>query len=559
MRTDDSVRARPPRRGAADAAPLARLRARRASRCRSRRARPLLACGAELKSTFCLAKGERAWVGHHIGDLENCETLRSFREGIEHFERLFAVAPEVVAHDLHPDYLSTAYALEREGVELVGVQHHHAHLAACLAEHGETGPGVGAIFDGTGYGRTARSGAASCWSATCAASSAPGTCWPVRLPGGDARRSASRGGWRARGCAARDGEAAPPLPGSRTRRAGRRSRSWPRRGVASPLTTSMGRLFDAVAALCGLRTRGHLRGTGGGRARGGGRPGERGAYPLPLLERRRRVVLDARETVARRARRRARAACAASVVARALPQRASRARRPTACAPRPSARGSRRSCSPAACSRTGCCSSATRERARARGLRVLVAASGCRPTTAASPTARRRWRRRAALASLPGETIVESRGGRVRGCVWPTARVGAVSGGCPPGRTPATGCHPRAPGRARACGTRHPRSRTRGRRAAHRGRSVAMSDLLARARPRRACGRAALPARVERDAAERDRVPVADVEWVQVAVVRRPAPAWRSSPSRRRPCSRRRGCEADPGDSAPACRRSGPG
>ena len=87
---------------------------------------------------------------HHIGDLKNVETLGSFATGIEHFERLFAVAPEVVAHDLHPDYLSTTYALEREGVERVGVQHHHAHLAACLAEHGETGPAVGAIFDGTG-------------------------------------------------------------------------------------------------------------------------------------------------------------------------------------------------------------------------------------------------------------------------------------------------------------------------------------------------------------------------------------------------------------------------
>ena len=113
---------------------------------------PLLACGAELKNTFCVAKGERAWVGHHIGDLENYETLISFTEGIEHFERLFAVAPEVVAHDLHPEYLSTKYAFAREQVRLIGVQHHHAHLAACLAEHGEPGPAVGAIFDGTGYG-----------------------------------------------------------------------------------------------------------------------------------------------------------------------------------------------------------------------------------------------------------------------------------------------------------------------------------------------------------------------------------------------------------------------
>ena len=85
------------------------------SRCRCRRRAPLLACGAELKSTFCVAKGARAWVGHHIGDLKNYEMLQPFEAGIEHFERLFAVAPEVVAHDLHPDYLSTRYALDARG------------------------------------------------------------------------------------------------------------------------------------------------------------------------------------------------------------------------------------------------------------------------------------------------------------------------------------------------------------------------------------------------------------------------------------------------------------
>lgn len=113
---------------------------------------PLLACGAEQKSTFCLASGERAWVGHHIGDLENFETLRSFREGVEHFERLFATRPALVAHDLHPEYLSTKYALERSELEPVGVQHHHAHMAACLAEHGRSDPAIGVIYDGTGWG-----------------------------------------------------------------------------------------------------------------------------------------------------------------------------------------------------------------------------------------------------------------------------------------------------------------------------------------------------------------------------------------------------------------------
>ncbi len=123
--------------------------------------RPILACGGELKNTFCLAKGSRAWVSHHIGDLENYETWRSFTEGIEHLERLLGVEPEVVVHDHHPEYLSTKYAMDCD-TELIGVQHHHAHLAACLAEHGEEGSAVGAIFDGTGYGLDGTVWAASC-------------------------------------------------------------------------------------------------------------------------------------------------------------------------------------------------------------------------------------------------------------------------------------------------------------------------------------------------------------------------------------------------------------
>ena len=156
-RTDDSVvravDAGAAARRPAAAAALARLRPVTAGRCAPEAGRPLLACGAQQKSTFCLAKGSRAWVSHHIGDLEHFATVQAFREGIAHFERLFAVEPELVVHDLHPDYLSTTYALSRDGVDHVGVQHHHAHLAACLAEHGVwDAPAVGAIFDGTGYG-----------------------------------------------------------------------------------------------------------------------------------------------------------------------------------------------------------------------------------------------------------------------------------------------------------------------------------------------------------------------------------------------------------------------
>ena len=153
--------------------------------------RPLLACGAELKSTFCLATGSRAWVSHRIGDLANWETLRSFR-GIDHFE-LFAVEAEVVVHDLHPEYLSTAFALERDGVRALGVQHHHAHLAGCLAEHGERADAVGAIFDGTGYGPTARSGAGELLAGGLGGAERAGHPWPVPMPGSE---EAIREPWR---------------------------------------------------------------------------------------------------------------------------------------------------------------------------------------------------------------------------------------------------------------------------------------------------------------------------------------------------------------------------
>ncbi|HEV2061393.1 MAG TPA: carbamoyltransferase HypF, partial [Solirubrobacteraceae bacterium] len=217
--------------------------------------RPVLACGAELKSTFCLARGRHAWVSHHIGDLRNWETLLSYREGVEHFERLFAVAPEVVVHDLHPDYLSTSYALAREGVDHQAVQHHHAHLAACLAEHGEEGPAVGVVYDGTGYGTDGTVWGGELLVGGLDGFERAGALWPVRMPGGD---RAVRQPWRM--ACAWLGEALgrpPELPVALRGRVD--PGSWSavaelvESGTAAPVTTSAGRLFDAVAALCGLR------------------------------------------------------------------------------------------------------------------------------------------------------------------------------------------------------------------------------------------------------------------------------------------------------------------
>jgi hydrogenase maturation protein HypF len=115
-------------------------------------AAPVLGCGALLKNTFCLGRGDEAWLGPHIGDLENIETYRSFEDSIERMERFLGVAPEIIAHDLHPEYLSTEYARSRPEAVKVGVQHHHAHVASAMAEHGLSGPVLGVAYDGTGYG-----------------------------------------------------------------------------------------------------------------------------------------------------------------------------------------------------------------------------------------------------------------------------------------------------------------------------------------------------------------------------------------------------------------------
>jgi hydrogenase maturation protein HypF len=247
---------------------------------------PVIACGAELKSTFCVAQGHRAWVGPHIGDLRTVEALASFREGIAHFERLFAVSPRLCAHDLHPDYLSTGYALEREGVELVGVQHHHAHLAACLAEHGLRGPAVGAIYDGTGYGADGTIWGGELLVGDLAGFERVGRLWSVRMPGGEA---AIREPWRM-ACAwlveALASEPAIPrrLRGRVTPRSWLASCELARNGLASPSTTSVGRLFDAVAALCGLRTTVSYEGQAAFELQAACDEGERGAYAIPAVD-----------------------------------------------------------------------------------------------------------------------------------------------------------------------------------------------------------------------------------------------------------------------------------
>ncbi|HEX6524768.1 MAG TPA: carbamoyltransferase HypF [Streptosporangiaceae bacterium] len=216
--------------------------------------RPTLACGAELKNTFCLAKENHAFVSHHIGDLENAETLRSFTEGIAHFRRLFDIEPQIVAYDLHPEYLSTKYALEQDDVDLVGVQHHHAHIASCLADNGLDGPVIGVAFDGTGYGTDGTVWGGEFLVASLAEAHRGGHFAPVPMPGGQA---AIKQPWRM--AAAYLDAAYPGQPPDHLAVIRRNQDRWAavvsmaRKGVNSPLTSSAGRLFDAVASIIGVR------------------------------------------------------------------------------------------------------------------------------------------------------------------------------------------------------------------------------------------------------------------------------------------------------------------
>ena len=245
--------------------------------------RHVLACGAELKHTFCLAKGGHAFVSHHIGDLENYETFRSFTEGVGHFRRLFAVEPEVVAHDLHPEYLSTKYALELDGVELEGVQHHHAHVTACLADNGEAGPVIGVAFDGLGYGTDGTIWGGELLVADLEGFRRAGHLETVPMPGGAA---AIREPWRM-AATWLDSALGGQVP-ERLDVVGRNLGRWEqvvalaRSGTASPVTSSAGRLFDAVAAILGVRDAVNYEGQAAVELEQLADPAETSAYPARL-------------------------------------------------------------------------------------------------------------------------------------------------------------------------------------------------------------------------------------------------------------------------------------
>ena len=202
---------------------------------------PLVGAGAELKSTFCVGRGGEAFISPHLGDLDSEAAYRAFRADLELYLRMLGVRPELIAHDLHPDYLSTRWALEQD-TERIAVQHHHAHAASCLAEHGESGPALALVFDGTGYGTDGTLWGGELLHCDLEDFERLGHLEPVPLPGGEA---AIREPWRT---AASYLEAAGRPVRFEDWRQVRQSLK-----VNAPLSSGMGRLFDAAAALLGVR------------------------------------------------------------------------------------------------------------------------------------------------------------------------------------------------------------------------------------------------------------------------------------------------------------------
>jgi len=221
-------------------------------------AEPILACGGELKNAFALVRGREVFLSQHLGDLEDERSYRAWTGAIAHLQRLLELTPRLVAHDLHPGYRSTVYARDLEGVRHVPVQHHHAHIASCLADNGIDARVIGVAWDGTGYGTDGHVWGGEFLLADLEGFERAASFQEVAMPGGEA---AIREPWRmaAAFLQAAYGEAMGDLDLAFVRRLDRAA--WrvlsraAERGLNAPLTSSAGRLFDAVASILGLRDR----------------------------------------------------------------------------------------------------------------------------------------------------------------------------------------------------------------------------------------------------------------------------------------------------------------
>jgi hydrogenase maturation protein HypF len=215
---------------------------------------PGLAVGGQLKATFGLARDDQAILSHHLGDLDNYEAYRAFERDVALFEQTFDVRPTWIAHDLHPDYASTHFALRRagrDGLKPIAVQHHHAHMASCMAEHGLTCPVIGVCFDGTGFGPDG-----AVWGGEFLVGDLEGFrrgahLRYVPMPGGE---KAVREPWRMALAHCHDsGAQSTPFLHRIDATSARTAHRMIERRFNAPPTSSIGRLFDAVASLVGLR------------------------------------------------------------------------------------------------------------------------------------------------------------------------------------------------------------------------------------------------------------------------------------------------------------------
>jgi hydrogenase maturation protein HypF len=216
--------------------------------------RSVLAVGGQLKGVFALGRGRQAFLSHHLGDLDRWDAYRAFVRDVGLYEELFAVVPELIVHDLHPDYASTNYARQRAsatGVPLLAVQHHHAHVASGMAEHGLDEPVIGVSFDGTGYGTDGAIWGGEFLVADYRGFRRAAHLRYVGLPGGD---SAVREPWRMAASHLLDAGCSYELLAARIEPTKLRTiAAMLERRINTPLTSSAGRLFDAVSALAGVR------------------------------------------------------------------------------------------------------------------------------------------------------------------------------------------------------------------------------------------------------------------------------------------------------------------
>ena len=211
----------------------------------------VLAVGGQFKGTFAFGRRRHAILSHHLGDLDHFEAFQAFQRDIDLYEQLFSIRPEIVAHDLHPDYASTRYAQSRGGVSLVAIQHHHAHLASCMAEHGLDEPAIGVIFDGTGYGTDGMIWGGEFLVGEYRQFARAAHFRYVGLPGS---HQAIHEPWRLALSHGLDSGLTPDFLAKRIPSSALRTVSTMlERRVNCPMTSSAGRLFDAIASIAGVR------------------------------------------------------------------------------------------------------------------------------------------------------------------------------------------------------------------------------------------------------------------------------------------------------------------